>query len=116
MVAAMCSAPSTMRCVKLCVVTACCPGAGMMNMFGKPCVVMPCRLIDAVLPLLVHRDAAAADDRVSGAPRERRELGLEPGGVDDAVELVLGAVGDHAVLGDPLDARPGSRRASRSGG
>ena len=38
------SAPTTIRWVKLCVVTACCPGAGMMNMFGKPCVVMPWRL------------------------------------------------------------------------
>ena len=44
MVSAMWSAPTTMRWVKLCVVTACWPGAGMMNMFGKPCVVMPCRL------------------------------------------------------------------------
>ena len=45
MVAAMWSAPRTIRCVKLWVVTACCPGAGMMNMFGKPRVVMPCRLM-----------------------------------------------------------------------
>ena len=52
---------------------------------------------DAVLPLLLHRDAAAPDDGVAGAARERRELGLEPGGVHDAVELVLGVVGDRAV-------------------
>ena len=52
---------------------------------------------DAVLPLLFHRDAVAPDDRVTGAPRERRELGLEAGRVHDAVELVLGAVGDRAV-------------------
>ena len=31
--------------MKLWVVTACWPGAGMMNMFGKPCVVMPWRLM-----------------------------------------------------------------------
>ena len=43
-VSATWSAPTTIRCVKLWVVTACCPGAGMMNMFGKPCVVMPWRL------------------------------------------------------------------------
>ena len=44
-VSAMWSAPTIIRCVKLWVVTACCPGAGMMNMFGNPCVVMPCRLM-----------------------------------------------------------------------
>ena len=52
---------------------------------------------DAVLPLLLHRDAVAADDGVTGAAWERRELRFEAGGVDDAVELVLGVVGDRAV-------------------
>ena len=59
---------------------------------------------DAVLPLLLHRDAVAADDRVAGAARERRELALEAGGEHDAVELVLLAVGDRAVRRDLRDA------------
>ncbi len=58
---------------------------------------------DAVLPLLFHRDAVAADDGVAGTPREGRQLPLEAGGEDDAVELVLGAVGDRAVRRDLRD-------------
>ena len=115
-VAAMCSAPRTIRCVKLTVVTACCPGAGMMNMFGKPRVVMPCRLMTPSF----HFSSIVMPSRpmiVWPARRgERRELGLEAGGVDDAVELVLGAVGDRTVLRDLARRRPGSRPASRWGG
>ena len=59
---------------------------------------------DAVLPLLFHRDAAAPDDRVAGTAGKRGELRLEPGGEDDAVELVFGAVGDRAVRRDSRNA------------
>ena len=58
----------------------------------------------AVGPLLGQRDAVPADDVVAGAAGQRRDLGLEAGAVDDAVDLVLLAVDDRAPLGDPLDA------------
>ena len=50
----------------------------------------------AVGPLLGERDAVPADDVVAGAARQRRDLGLEAGAVDDAVDLVLLPVDDRA--------------------
>ena len=57
----------------------------------------------AVLPLLGERQPVAAVDLVAGAAREVG-ADLEAGGVDQAVDLVLHAVRDHALLGDALDA------------
>ena len=58
---------------------------------------------DAVRPLLGQRQAVAAVQLVAGAARVVG-ADLEAGGVDQAVELVLDAVRDDAVLGDALDA------------
>ena len=65
---------------------------------------MPEEAGGAVGPLLGERDAAAADDVVADAALQRRDLGLETGAVDDAVDLVLLSVDHRAPLGDPLDA------------
>ena len=66
---------------------------------------------DAVRPLLGQRQAVAADDLVAGAARVVG-ADLEAGGEDQAVDLVLDAVDDDAVLGDPLDAL--ARRCRRA--
>ena len=51
----------------------------------------------AVGPLLGQGDAVAPDDVVAGPAVQGRALGLEPGAVDDAVDLVLLAVHDGAA-------------------
>ena len=66
-------------------------GAGMTNMFGNPAVIIPNRLAAPSAHFSAMVTSAAADDLVAGAAGERRDLGLEAGGVDDAVELVLAA-------------------------
>src|SRR5690606_10129765 len=58
---------------------------------------------DAVLPLLAEGNAILAHDVVARAPLQRR-ANLEAAGKDDAVELVLDAVGDDALLRDAVDA------------
>ena len=70
-------------------------GAGMTNMFGKPRVIMPNRVAAPSAHFSAMRASAAPDDLVAGAAGERRELGLEAGGVDDAVDLVLLPVDDR---------------------
>ena len=75
-----------------------------MKQFGKPRVCMPCSVDAPSAHFSVSVDAVAPDDLVAG-PAGVVGADLEAGGVDEAVELVLGAADDDAALGDPLDAR-----------
>ena len=99
-VSAMWSAPTTMRCVKLWVVTACCPGAGMMNMFGKPCVVMPCRLMTPSF----HFSSIVMPSRPMMVWPARRGNGVSSASNPVAKTMQSSsysvAVGDRAVRGD----------------
>ena len=73
-----------------------------ISRFGKPCVSMPRKVDGAVLPLVAQRLAADAAD-VDAVVRAGD--GVEAGGVDDDVELVVALGGAQARLGDPLDRR-----------
>ena len=68
-------------------------------MFGKPCTCIPCseripsrQYSDRLIPV-------GADDVVAGPPRVVG-ADLEPGGIDQAVDLVLPSADDDAVGGD----------------
>ena len=75
------------------------PGQGMRNRFGNPVVIIPKRVASPSCPFRRDGPFAAADDLVPEAAGERGHLGLEAGGVDDAVQLVLVPVDHHAPLG-----------------
>jgi hypothetical protein len=70
---------------------------------GKAVARQPVQSAEAVGPVVVQRQAVAADG-VEIHPAVRRGGDLEAGGVDDAVHLVVPAVGHHAGLGDALHA------------
>ena len=104
MVAAMCSAPSQLTKVKLTEMTPCCPGAGTMNKLGKPRVMIPCRVAGPAAHLSARFTPPRPMICVGGTPGERRHLGLEAGGVDETVELVILSVADESPWGHPFDA------------
>ena len=99
----MCLDCSSMMWAKLAPWPDCTPEAN--RQLGRPRVRKPCRVAapsahfsDSVTPSRPWTSKPSR--RVTAAPD------LEPGGVDQAVELVLVAVDDDAPLGDPLDAAP----------
>ena len=69
------------------------PGPVMVNRLGKPAIGEAEVGARAVGPLLAQRAAAAAADV---DVEQRAGHGVEAGGEDDAVELVLGVARAHA--------------------
>ena len=73
------------------------PGRGHDEHVREPTAHHPEQAGGALGPLLGQGDAAATDDLVADPPVQRRELGLEAGPVDEAVDLVLLPVDDRAL-------------------
>ena len=75
----------------------------MMKQFGKPRLCMPCSVAMPSAHFSVSVSTAAAEQLVARAARVVRAH-LEARREDQAVQLVLLAVRDDALLRDPLDA------------
>ena len=75
----------------------------MKNQFGKPWLDMPCRVLSPC-PQWSKRDRSSRPITSKLTRRWRRGRHLEPRGVDDAIDLVLDAVRDDALLGDAVHA------------
>ena len=72
------------------------PGPVTMKRFGNPAVAMPEVGPGSVGPLVAQMQPVRADD---AGPEQRAGHGVEPGGEDDDVEVVLGRLGPDPVSG-----------------